>query len=411
MKKTIGLLSLSALMLSGLQAQEELNTWTIGLHAGHLYDLPFSGLDSKALGADDLEGLKGDNTEFDLGYGLYVEKQFTPMWGVQAGFTMGDMTGANETEFYEASITNLDLAVTYNFTNLLLDRDETKFSLFGKIGGSAMMYESERFFISDEDINSEGNVKVDENALVLNAGFGIRYNVSSRVRLELTSMYNHVTEDGLDGYKYDGASSDQYLYTSFGVGITLGKNAKSMHNTPKFSKNYFWAAESTKENLKPDSAYIAQSVEEAIANVKKINSDQSDKIKELEARLAAHNNLIEDLKKRKNDVADINIAKTVYFRTASTILSPEDQIVLAEVAAYLNANKKLNVTLTGYADKYGSETFNGELRANRANAVKDYLVNSFGIKGDRISTDTSMNMVQGDDSQHLNRKVEIVVAQ
>ncbi len=410
MKKTIGILSLSALMLSGLQAQE-LNTWTIGLHAGNLYDLPITGLDQESLGAHDLEGLNGDKTDFDIGYGLYVEKQVTPTWGVQAGFTTGDMTGANATEYYNATITNFDLNVTYNFTNLLLDRDETKFSLFGKFGGAAMMYESERFFISDDFNTSEGGLKLDENALVLNGGFGVRYTVSNRIRLELTSMYNHMLEDGLDGYKYDGASSDQFLTTSFGVGITLGKNDKSMHNTPKFSKNYFWAAESTQENIQPDADYIAQTVEEAIANVKKINANQSEKIKGLEARLKAHNVLIEDLKKRKHDVADINISKTVYFRTASTVLAPEDQIVLAEVAAYLKANKQLNVTLTGYADKYGSETFNSELRANRANAVKDYLLNSFGIKGDRISIDTSMDMVQGDDSQHLNRKVEIVVAQ
>ncbi len=407
MKKTIGLLSLSALMLSGLQAQEKLNTWTIGLHAGHLYDLPFEAADVDALGADDMSGLNGDFTEFDLGYGIYVEKQFTPLWGVQVGFMMGDMTGANSNEYYEGSLANLELGVTYNFTNLLLDRDETKWSFFGTVGGSWSEHEATRHLKFDDAQTGE----IDEKAFVMNAGAGVRYNVSRRVRLELTSKFNYMFEDGMDGWEYDGARSDFYMYTSFGVGITLGKNAKSMHNTPKFSKNYFWAAESTKENIKPDSAYIAKSVEEAIANVKKINANQSDKIKELEARLLAHNALIEDLKKRKNDVADINIAKTVYFRTASTVISPEDQIVLAEVAAYLKANKKLNATLTGYADKYGSETFNSELRADRANAVRDYLINSFGIKADRISTDTNMNMVQGDDSQHLNRKVEIIVAQ
>ncbi len=407
MKKTIGLLSLSALMLSGLQAQEKLNTWTIGVHVGHLYDLPFEAADQDALGADDMSGLNGDFTEFDLGYGIYVEKQITPIWGIQAGFMMGDMTGANSNEYYEGSIANFDLGVTYNFTNLLLDKDETEWSFFGTVGGSWSEHEATRHL----KLDGAQTGSIDEKAFVMNAGAGVRYNVSRRVRLELTSKFNYMFEDGLDGWEYDGARSDIYLYTSFGVGITLGKNDKAMHNTPKFSKNYFWAAESTKENMKPDSAYIAQSVEEAIANVKKINADQDDKIKDLEARLKAHNSLIEDLKKRKNDVADINIAKTVYFRTASTVLSPEDQIVLAEVAAYLKANKKLNVTLTGYADKFGSETFNSELRANRANAVRDYLVNSFGVKEDRISTDTNMDMVQGNDNQHLNRKVEIVVAQ
>ncbi|HJS53805.1 MAG TPA: OmpA family protein [Chitinophagaceae bacterium] len=75
----------------------------------------------------------------------------------------------------------------------------------------------------------------------------------------------------------------------------------------------------------------------------------------------------------------------VVFRTGSSVLLPRGKAVLDTVAAYLQRNPGVTVTIDGHTDNTGSDRVNNPLSVNRAEASKTYLVKK-GINGDRMTT-------------------------
>ena len=59
---------------------------------------------------------------------------------------------------------------------------------------------------------------------------------------------------------------------------------------------------------------------------------------------------------------------------------------LEHVANYLKNNPDANITVNGYASPEGTEEYNLQLSQRRADAVKDILVNKYGIAANRITT-------------------------
>jgi outer membrane protein OmpA-like peptidoglycan-associated protein len=75
----------------------------------------------------------------------------------------------------------------------------------------------------------------------------------------------------------------------------------------------------------------------------------------------------------------------IVFRTGSAVLLPKGRSVLDTVAAYLNRNPDVSVTIDGHTDNTGSDRVNNPLSVRRAEASKAYLVKK-GIRADRMTT-------------------------
>jgi len=75
----------------------------------------------------------------------------------------------------------------------------------------------------------------------------------------------------------------------------------------------------------------------------------------------------------------------VVFRTGSAILLPRGKSVLDTVAAYLERNPDVSVTIDGHTDNTGSDRVNNPLSVKRAEASKAYLVKK-GINANRMTT-------------------------
>ena len=58
---------------------------------------------------------------------------------------------------------------------------------------------------------------------------------------------------------------------------------------------------------------------------------------------------------------------------------------IERVAAFLNENQNVNVTVNGYASPEGTEEYNLKLSQQRADAVKHILVDKYGISPSRIA--------------------------
>lgn len=101
----------------------------------------------------------------------------------------------------------------------------------------------------------------------------------------------------------------------------------------------------------------------------------------------------------------------VFFKIGKTIVTNDEKFKIAEISRYLKENPEATCKITGYADKgTGTLAINLRLAAQRADVVKDILVNEFGIAANRITT-ASMgeDEYQPYDLPALNR-VAIMVA-
>ena len=82
----------------------------------------------------------------------------------------------------------------------------------------------------------------------------------------------------------------------------------------------------------------------------------------------------------------INIIESVVaFRFNQSDVESSQMPSLEHVANYLKNNPDANITVNGYASPEGTEEYNKELSQRRADAVKDILVNKYGIAATRIN--------------------------
>lgn len=454
-------LSLSfALLLTGgaVLAQKatfspvNLNRWAIGIQLNHLYDVKYTGFDllSNGFSGEDLRGLNGNKTRFDLALGLRASYFFGPLVSVDAYFDAGKMTGANTIDFYESKVwmagvsANIDLKTFRRTTPY-------RWVPFARTSLGVGSYNTNRHFIEDGATFN----RTEGRALQWGFGAGVRYHYNANWHAALSAEFVTTATDAWDGYDY-GSGRDQLLKTSLGVFYSPGKSDKHR------------GTESAWKDIRVD--YLKDSVDQ---QMKKGMLAMNDSMKQMKDSILF---LVEELKKQNqqkdmdNDgVPDqhdlcpekagtpenrgcpdtdgdgvhdghdrcpeikgdtrwqgcepeepvlpmdkIQIEMTrVYFASGSATLNFEARKNLAIIASLLKGNPKLSIQVSGHADETGSEKRNLQLSRQRAEAVVTYLV-SLGIdvtrlqaeeKGSSSPVDTSHNSV----SRALNRRVEFKV--
>lgn len=103
----------------------------------------------------------------------------------------------------------------------------------------------------------------------------------------------------------------------------------------------------------------------------------------------------------------------IYFDVNKDIVKPESYGTLKEIAAILNEVPDVKVKIVGHTDSDGADAANLDLSKRRAASVKEELVKSFNVKGDRLVTDgmgESQPVAPNDTpaNKALNRRVEFI---
>ena len=105
---------------------------------------------------------------------------------------------------------------------------------------------------------------------------------------------------------------------------------------------------------------------------------------------------------------------TVYFETASALLTPEAADALGEIGNVLNnpSNSAYVLEIVGHADERGDEVYNQHLSDLRAEAVALFLFSEFNISPDKMAVYgngelTPIAKSSGVTSWASNRRVEI----
>ena len=104
----------------------------------------------------------------------------------------------------------------------------------------------------------------------------------------------------------------------------------------------------------------------------------------------------------------------VLFDIGKFNLKTDAQLSLAKFTGIILSHPGLNLSIEGYTDNVGSETFNQTLSEQRANAVRDYLVQQGLDAGTITAKGFGMAMpVAGNDTpqgRQQNRRVEIIIS-
>jgi outer membrane protein OmpA-like peptidoglycan-associated protein len=104
----------------------------------------------------------------------------------------------------------------------------------------------------------------------------------------------------------------------------------------------------------------------------------------------------------------------VLFDTGKYTLKPATQVSLAKVATILQLYPGLKVQVEGYTDSTGSPSFNQKLSENRADAVRDFLVQNGVPQGNASSAGYGATNFVADNGtaagRQQNRRVNLVVS-
>jgi outer membrane protein OmpA-like peptidoglycan-associated protein len=108
--------------------------------------------------------------------------------------------------------------------------------------------------------------------------------------------------------------------------------------------------------------------------------------------------------------------KGILFATGSARIRPESTPTLEEIGTMLREHADLRLAIEGHTDDVGEDAANQALSEARAAAIKTYMVETFGIAANRLSTagfGESRPAVPNDspEARQQNRRVELVRVQ
>ncbi len=118
-----------------------------------------------------------------------------------------------------------------------------------------------------------------------------------------------------------------------------------------------------------------------------------------------------------NEVEVVNVQPaplmaTVRFSLNSSRITNTEMVNVYNISKWMQENPEQNVAIVGYADRdTGTSSYNMGLSQRRAEAVRDALVNNYGINPDRLSIQAEGSDVQPYDVNKWNRIVIFNVAQ
>jgi OOP family OmpA-OmpF porin len=299
----------------------------------------------------------------------------------------------------------------------------------------------------------------DLSATVIEGAAGLKYRLGKKVDLHLEYSYYHSNSDLLDAFRVPASGTDAFSYINLGLTYTFGKKSQSMewvnpmetiysdmndmkdkmdaltgdkdkdgvadifdkdNNTPEGVKVYGdGTAVDTDGDGIPDSKDADPftnkgAVVDATGKEADSDGDGVPDSKDLEPNTPAGQLVNFQGKSIIITSSSTSMAAaywpSVYFGLNSAKIMAGSNSSIATVAMTLKNNPDLKVTITGNADKTGSEKVNTELGQKRADAVKDALVKQYGIDAARLSTTTKgesdpLNMK----TNSVNRRVDFTV--
>ena len=380
---------------------KEFSTWSIGLNAGSLMPISVFG------GRNDFS-----KWESNLGYGLYVKKQFSHVFGVQADYIGGKLS-ANNTRLwasaapvspYKSYTTDMNwsasLSAVATLGNINWSQMNTTFKPYLTLGIGVVGYEAT--MTTEDNQIVKGQIDGPVTTMFVPVGIGFKARLSPVINVDFGYKVGFVDADDIDGYYKTPIMNDRFSYGHIGLEFALkGKHKPQLarHNAPRLM--------STQLNKRDDAlTQVINGLKTSIGNrdteIKMLKEEHDRLIKDTDTDGVADyfdkcpstatgvkvdgagcpfiasviERVIELPAKVQITDLDYNVIKEasehLQFETNSAILKPVSFSYLHRVVDIL-LKKNLSIRLTGYTDNVGSETLNLKLSKNRVNTVLNYF--------------------------------------
>lgn len=424
--------------------RSQYRTWSIGLQGG--VTTP-----NVVIGGQNGFGQKVGYFQNKVGeyYGLTVRKQFSHLFGLELEANRGkiktfnhDVSGpkAENSLGATSAITEVNWAGGLNgvFQLGTIDflRRENAVNFYAKVGLGVMAYNPVQYsnndFTGTEVYNNKGKwgeeIFGDRNpdgnkdfrlGMYVPVGVGVKFKLSEVVALNLGYTMNFTDDNLLYGpVRFDGKQRFANAYG--GLEFTLGSRDKenltfanpvstlydelkdpALSNEIQALKQRVSALESTVDELSKDSDGDGV-------------PDKFDKCPGTPAGTVVDGSgcPIKFPEAPKNEATEGAYYQNIQFEFDSSVLKTESYSTLDRLAKELRDNNS-SVALDGYASSEGTEAYNLNLSKDRANAVKQYLVNA-GVSSSQVNANGygESNPVADNSTEEgriLNRRVEIKV--
>lgn len=348
--------------------------------------------------------------------------------------TMVDQVDANGNSYDYESVPSGNTQDQIKYVKGILDRD----------------YETE----GEDNTKSDFRFNGQAANITLSGGLGLGFRLTDRFEVGLEHRMTWTGDDLLDGVRYVSERTyegpkpvptqgrDLIHYTSFILGVNLGKNAQEPTwyvNPIDYTYDYLSYLEE-KTNFKdgdedgvPDLwDQELDSPEGAVVDTKGITKDSdgdgcpdhedpepfsSPQYEIVDCKTQWPQPLSEErvVELIKENSIDGWFFPTIHFETNKSKILTEFYDDMQHVGDMMNRYKNINVDVIGHTDYRASEQYNIGLSQRRAEAAVNFLVENYGISRDRFNIKyegESQELIKGGRSEkemYMNRRVEFKV--
>ena len=324
------------------------DNWSVGFNAGGTTPLTHSAFFK--------------NMRAVLGVGL--DKQVTPVLGL--GFEA--MTSINTTPSRTAfDNTNLSLLGTLNLSNL-----------FGGYAGAPRLFEVETVAgigWLHYAVNGESDLNSMSSKLGLNFNFNLGEEKAWTLAFKPALVYD-MSADGTDNVCFN-ANRAAWEFTA----------GLKYHFSCSNGKHYFTI-------VKPYNQSEIDALNDQINNMRREADDNAAALKNANQKAADLEKALNDCKNQAPKVITetvTNNKKTlesvVTFRQGGTSVESSQTPNVERIATYLKNHKNATVSIKGYASPEGNVDVNARIAKQRAESVKNMLINRYKIAANRITAE------------------------
>jgi OOP family OmpA-OmpF porin len=385
--------------------------------------------------------------------GAYIKNQISHGLAIQADFMGGKLKANNDKLWvglpppgpYASFSTDLNYAFSLSgvvtLANINWSQLHTSVQPYASIGAGAIGFHPT--LVTKSGTNVDFGSATD---FFVPVGFGLKFNLSSMVNLDLGYTVGFVDGDNLDGYFKDPIISDRFSYGHIGLEFSLGDKRKpqlARHNAPaQMGRMITSGDDALRASLAASEARYNQRLAELNGLQDEINkmkmdsdgdgvSDYFDKCPNTPRGTKVDGSGCA-LPTPPPPPAPVNtvVEKTTY------VITDEDKKIVSEAVRnlefdfgkstirprsfpYLNRvaelikTKGISLKLAGHTDNVGSDAANMKLSKDRAESVKNYL-ESQGANGSRIEAtgygeSQPIATNKTDAGRQKNRRVEFTI--
>lgn len=298
--------------------------------------------------------------------GLNLKKQIVPAFGVGVEGLWGFNTSSWKGAVHSSTAFDSQYVGAFGSVNL--------FNLFSPYGPTSRVF--------DMDVQAGAGwgheyrnkaAGPDHNYFATKMGLNFNFYPSERVAISLKPAVIYNMSDR--GAKQSSANYDSrraVFNLTAGVSVLLGDGFK--YTLPNYNLDEVATLNETINTLRSDLDMASQALSQSVASNKALQTE----VKSLQ-------NKKPEIVSTTNDF--LSTVRYVNFNIGRYNVTADQMPNVAAVASYLKNQPKSTVVIKGYASQDGPVEVNERLARQRAESVRDLLINKYGIAPERIQAE------------------------